>query len=313
MPTLILCFHRVADPQYGGRSALAISPEDFRRTLQIVGARYRFVPLDEAAEPSKENTAVVTFDDGYADNLHTALPILQDLGIPATFFISTGFIDSKFLYPPDALDALFSLDPPSSASLGLSRLMERGYWGALDELAGTSEDAYWDLLGDISAHVRQKVLREDPLKRPMTAAELATLAASPAVTLGPHTVSHRRLSSLSPQEWGNEITESMSWLESHGVSPVNFFAYPFGQKRDMSRVVTEGMREQGCEPLSTLPVMVTRLSTLWLSRRGLPRLSVGPAEIPLLSMLVRVLPWVSTVAPLWLLALAVRRLIMSRL
>ena len=311
MPTLILCFHRVADPQHGGRSLLAISPEDFRRTLELVGARYRFVDLEEGSEPSKEKKAVVTFDDGYADNLHTALPILQELGIPATFFISTGFIGTEYLYPPDALDAYFSTEPPLAASQGLQELVGLGYWKALEKLASTEESSYWQLLGELSALVRSSVLGQDPLRRPMTGKELSDLADVPGVTIGPHTVTHRRLSSLSREDYSGEVTRSIAWLHSEGVETGKFFAYPFGQKPDMVPSASSAMREQGYEPLTTLPVLVNRSSIFWLRQWGLPRLSVGPAEIPLMSLLVRMLPLASRVTPLWLMALAIRRRLFS--
>ena len=106
MSTLILCFHRIAHPDHGGRSLLAISPEDFEKTLTEIGRSREFVTLEESSRPSSAQRAVVTFDDGYLDNLTTALPILESRGIPATFFLSTGFIDSDLLFPPDALDAV---------------------------------------------------------------------------------------------------------------------------------------------------------------------------------------------------------------
>ncbi len=307
MPTLILCFHRVADPQHGGRSLLAISPEDFRLTLELVGARYRFVDLEAGSKPSKEKKAVVTFDDGYADNLHTALPILQELGIPATFFISTGFIGTEYLYPPDALDAYFSTEPPTAASQGLQELVSLGYWKALEKLAETEEDAYWQLLGELSALVRSSVLGQDPLRRPMTGKELSDLAGFPGVTIGPHTVTHRRLSSLSPEENSGEFARSISWLEGQGLDTGKFFAYPYGQQPDMTHSASIAMRELGFEPLTTLPVLVNRSSIFWLRRWGLSRLSVGPTETPLMSLLVKILPLASRVTPLWLMALAIRR------
>ena len=108
MSALILSFHRIADPQHGGRSQLAISESQFGLVLDQVGRRYDFVPLSDLKKESRSQRAVVTFDDGYADNYYTALPILESRGISSTFFLSTGFIDKQLLFPPDALDALFN-------------------------------------------------------------------------------------------------------------------------------------------------------------------------------------------------------------
>ena len=307
MPTLILCFHRVADPQHGGRSLLAISPEDFRRTLELVGARYRFVDLEEGSEPSKEKKAVVTFDDGYADNLHTALPILQEMGIPATFFISTGFIGTEYLYPPDVLDAYFSVEPPLDVSQELRELVGLGYWKALEKLASTEESSYWRLLGELSAHVRQGVLEQDPLRRPMTAKELSELAGVAGVKIGPHSVTHRRLSSLSLQDASEEISVSLGYLSHLGLTALSFFAYPFGQPKDVSRAVSEVLRACEVEPLTTFPAEIRAQSVKAFGKFGTPRLSVGPVEVALLKTILKLLPLGSRFPRLWLTSLALRR------
>ena len=307
MSTLILCFHRVADPAHGGRSLLSIAPEDFRKTLETVGSRFTFVELAEGAEPSRTRKAVVTFDDGYADNLHTAMPILQDMGIPATFFISTGFIGTDYLYPPDALDAYFSSTDHNDVSPQLGALLEDGYWTALDHVASMDEEHYWQVLREVGQRVRGDVLAADPLRRPMSLGELRDLAALPGVTLGPHTVTHRRLSSLSPAEAIGEFVMSLEWLESQGFGVEDFFAYPFGQRPDMVKALSAGIRKHGVEPLTTLPALVSDASRFHLDGWGTPRLSVGPAEVPLIPLLLQVLPLASAFAPLWLGALALRR------
>jgi peptidoglycan/xylan/chitin deacetylase (PgdA/CDA1 family) len=148
---------------------------------------------------------------------------------------------------------------------------------------------------------------KDQLRRPMTEKELSELAGVPGVTIGPHTVTHRRLSSLSREDYSGEVTRSIAWLQGRGLETGKFFAYPFGQKPDMAQSVSIVMREHGYEPLTTLPVLVNRSSIFWLRRWGLPRLSVGPAETPLMSLLVKILPLASRVTPLWLMALGIRR------
>jgi len=312
--TLILCFHRVADPEHGGRSMLAISPDDFRSVLEIVGRRYEFVDLETGAKPSTRRQAVVTFDDGYADNLHTAAPILEKLGIPATFFISTGFIGTKNLYPPDALDAFYAGDFRSAASPELQEATKGDYWGALEEFAAMESSKYWRLVGETSGLVRDVVLEQDSYRRPMTLEELTALDGFDTFTIGPHTVTHRRLSAIGVDAAAVEVQDSASWLRDHGIEAVPYFAYPYGQTKDMDPAVSAFSRAQGYEPLTTLPTLVTRISEGALKRWGLPRLSVGPAEVPLVSPLVALLPVMSAMPRLWLALLALRRrLIASRL
>ncbi len=86
----ILGYHRVAT----GRDVLAVSPQRFRRQLELVLQRgATFVSLAAAVdlldEPIAAPRVAVTFDDGYLDNLEVALPILEELSVPATIFLVT--------------------------------------------------------------------------------------------------------------------------------------------------------------------------------------------------------------------------------
>ena len=312
MSTLILCFHRVANPDHGGRSALAISPKDFERVLDQVGSRYEFVSLEQGMTPSRTKRAVVTFDDGYADNLHTAMPILERRGIPVTFFITTGFIDSDHLFPADAMDGVYDaihdgVDLPGE----LGQLTGMTYWEALDKLSGSSDPVFWAMIASLSALARQRVLDTDSHRRPMTLLELRKLADRPGVTLGPHTHTHRRLTSVSVSEALTDVSRGIDWLEDKGLGLVPYFAYPFGQSSDVSPEVTTRVRGLGYEPLTTLPTLVTPRTQKVFSSVGVPRLSVGPLEVPVIALLSRVLPLVSSFPRAWLSALALRRALLA--
>lgn len=65
----------------------------FRGLLQMVKSG--------AGERSEERFAMVTFDDGYGDNFTNALPVLEALGISACFFVTTGYIGTKRVFPWD--------------------------------------------------------------------------------------------------------------------------------------------------------------------------------------------------------------------
>jgi len=93
----VLIFHRVLpEPDL-------LFPEEMhaRRFDELCGwlaAWFNVLPLDQAvhrlqAGTLPERAACITFDDGYADNLHVAMPILQRHSLTATFFIATGFLD----------------------------------------------------------------------------------------------------------------------------------------------------------------------------------------------------------------------------
>lgn len=88
-PVVVLTYHRVAvlrdDPEQ-----LAVSSDRFRRQLEFLRSNYPILRFDEPWGKPERMSFVITFDDGYADNLTAALPILREFDCPAAFFICAG-------------------------------------------------------------------------------------------------------------------------------------------------------------------------------------------------------------------------------
>lgn len=99
-PIVVLTYHRVArlesDPEQ-----LAVSPDRFREQLEFLRSNFPVLRFDETWKRPERTSFVLTFDDGYADNLTDALPILREFGCPATFFVSAGAVDADREFPWD--------------------------------------------------------------------------------------------------------------------------------------------------------------------------------------------------------------------
>lgn len=94
----ILVYHRVADVVQDPHQ-LCVSPKHFRDQMNYLKEHHHVVPLREivrdlAAGHLHKGHIAITFDDGYADNLLTALPILEACQMPATIFVTTGNVES---------------------------------------------------------------------------------------------------------------------------------------------------------------------------------------------------------------------------
>jgi peptidoglycan/xylan/chitin deacetylase (PgdA/CDA1 family) len=80
---------------------------EFREEMRYLAAHYDCLTMRELVErfrdhtPRRRKIAVVTFDDGYRDNFTNALPELQRAGVPATFFVSTGYVGTRRIFPHD--------------------------------------------------------------------------------------------------------------------------------------------------------------------------------------------------------------------
>ena len=94
---VILLYHRVAsglaDPW-----RLCVSPEHFAEQLDVVASSWQPLALHDLAREEGTRSGslpvAITFDDGYADNLQVAAPLLAERGLPASFFIVSGTIGS---------------------------------------------------------------------------------------------------------------------------------------------------------------------------------------------------------------------------
>ena len=102
---IIVAFHRVNDeiPEDG----LTCGSAKFEAFCRFFSEQFRIVPLSQqvaACQAGKDmgGTLSITFDDGYRDNHEVAAPILRKLGLPATFFVTTGFIGSGITAPWDS-------------------------------------------------------------------------------------------------------------------------------------------------------------------------------------------------------------------
>src|SRR5499433_2290316 len=105
---LILMYHRVTelpnDPYL-----LAVTPKHFAEQLEVIrryGVTMTLRQMVEALQDGKvpKRGVVVTFDDGYADNLYSAKPLLERYDIPATVFVTTGYVEDNREYFCDELE-----------------------------------------------------------------------------------------------------------------------------------------------------------------------------------------------------------------
>ena len=98
---VIFAMHAIND----ARSDMAVSPGRFREQLEsLLDAGYRPLAMDDVLDvlsgrKSSPAAFAITFDDGYESVYTQALPILESLSIPATVFLTTGFLDGT-VSPP---------------------------------------------------------------------------------------------------------------------------------------------------------------------------------------------------------------------
>jgi peptidoglycan/xylan/chitin deacetylase (PgdA/CDA1 family) len=121
---VVLLYHRVYDPGFDPL-LLSVSPDNFAAQMAYLRRRYAVLSLEELraalAKGSVPRGAIgVTFDDGYADNLRNARPILERHGIPATVFVATGYTEAGREFWWDELGRILFFAPQLPERLSLN-------------------------------------------------------------------------------------------------------------------------------------------------------------------------------------------------
>jgi peptidoglycan/xylan/chitin deacetylase (PgdA/CDA1 family) len=297
---VILMYHRIARPHVDPW-ALAVSPAHFAEQIAIlkkVAQPMSLTALDRAHRRGKipERAVAVTFDDGYADNLYNAGPILKQHEIPATVFVTTANTENQREFWWDEWERICFTDRrlPQELKLELSGRSRNWKLGEAihrtessggspwEAPAGTRLALYysiWQELQQLTTAEREDTLdqlrnwagdSEDTRSshRPMNPEELRTLEAGGMVEIGAHTVNHPLLSAHSVSSQKNEIENSKAYLESLLRHPVRTFSYPFGgyNKQTLSIIRKAGF-DCAC---STAEATVWK----WSNRFLLPRFTV---------------------------------------
>jgi peptidoglycan/xylan/chitin deacetylase (PgdA/CDA1 family) len=237
---LVLIYHRVL-PAQDPLAPREMTAEVFRWQMRLLREHAAPLAVDEAlarlqARSLPRRAVCVTFDDGYADNERVALPILREFGVPALFFVTTGFLDGGRMWNDSLIEAIrrlpagdHDLSPIGLEPLRLdgdaSRMLAaRSVIGALKHLEPQQRAASVQWLED-------RCGRELPRDLMMTSAQVQALHAS-GMTIGAHTVTHPILTRLTDEAAAHELRESRVRLESLLRTPVRYFAYPNGRPGD---------------------------------------------------------------------------------
>ncbi|MEZ5566599.1 MAG: polysaccharide deacetylase family protein [Gammaproteobacteria bacterium] len=224
----------------------------------------------------------ITFDDGYANNLHHALPVLESLSVPATVFVATGYLDGGCMFNDGVIEVIRGC---GQAQLDLSSLGLGTCSLASDE---ERRSAIASLLGELKyrplAERTELVARmadlagvQVPRDLMLTSAEVKVLHQR-GIEIGGHTVHHPILTRLAPDEAQREIADGAARLEAITGTRPRLFAYPNGQPgRDFGPEHAAMVRDAGFSHALT-------------TQAGLGRQGTDPYQIPRITLWSRTAP-----------------------
>lgn len=237
----ILCYHRVGTggvPLYS-----SLPPAVFEAQMQFLRKRYRVVSLSEVVaslnDPSAEPGVAVTFDDGYRDVFHHAFPTLCRYEIPATIFLTVDGIENGEAPWYDHVFLALQVAEFDTLELELHQPVRYSLTSP-----GVRFHAALDIvmrLRKLPDQQRQVCLREikrristashDLAGKMLTWEQVLTMQQA-GVHFGSHTLTHPVVSRLQTSQLETELRDSKRLLEEKLRTPVEDFAFPFGQADD---------------------------------------------------------------------------------
>ena len=296
---LILCYHRAYSATHlpAFRDPITcICRERLTRQLEWLATFVEFTSLDDLIDgpenqPGHKWQVAVTFDDGYADTFEIALPVLRDLGIPATVFVATDFCDYPERIPWWDVATIVSQQRNGELVVRQADLLGGGTGADTERGAATKVDCsrptdrhwlvnrlarsgrrtgYSPLAASVARqlHDRGACPAHNAFARP---SEVVAAAQTPGVSIGVHTATHPVLATLPAGEQRCEITHARERIAAWGAPVAPWFAYPFGHAKSFCDTTVDILRAEGfAGALTTMPGTLTPRQ----SRYALPRLDV---------------------------------------
>lgn len=283
----ILMFHNVrpARPRaYAPNQPLEVTPEFLESTVELLRKLdYEIVAIGDLPAKIEQNGgnrfAVLTFDDGYRDNVDIAAPILRRYGAPYAIYVTPGFVErTARLWWLELEAAIALLDRVEmkiakevfSAPAGTAEEKHSAYVAAYAFLRRHEEPA---MLECVSKLVEQSGAEGSFSELCMTWDEIRAAITDPLCTIGAHTLTHARLTLHGEAAVRRELLESKLTIEREIGRPVMHLAYPFGDSGSARQREFAIARECGYETALT-----TRPGVLFKAHRqhmmALPRLAV---------------------------------------
>lgn len=263
---LILMYHGVLpdEDSLANCDWLQVRCSEFSAQMAYLRQHYEPVCLIDVLKNetsrSQKPQVVVTFDDGYANNLHHAYPILQHFDVPATIFLATAFVDTHRLFWWDRLHlSLQNWGQPLNTD-----------WPArLKKLPPAKIDQTLD--AEIMAITGQPPLLRDTAPesyRALSVEEIQRLKKGGGIDFGSHTHEHEILENLSDAQLLKTLSEASRLLSAWGVES-HLFAAPNGNYLERQIHILKSFGLSCC---------VSTEEGLWHPRDGcyrIPRIGIG--------------------------------------
>jgi peptidoglycan/xylan/chitin deacetylase (PgdA/CDA1 family) len=293
---VILMYHRVTKDEQN----IAVTKDNFELQMKYIKKKMNPVTLMDIVEwikngkPIPPKAIAITFDDGYEDNYTNAYPILKTLSIPATIFLTTGYIETSKIFWWDKVREIIKKTNKKVINMkefqrftnkninslkNIKLIKAQGRTSAIRIITEYLKTIDYNKLSEATKFLQEilDVSNKDIEIPPMLTWEQINEMSGNGIDFGAHTVTHPNLTKISIEEVEKEIHQSKRTIEERLNTQVNNFAYPYGLKEFYNKKIEGIAKSLGFNSICTgEPGVVTGNSDV----SSLKRVSMSDVSLP---------------------------------
>jgi len=293
----ILLYHGVTDYQSSGienNSGKHISKQEFEREMRYIKSNCNVLSMNEVVslfqtqKTLPRNSVAVTFDDGFENNYTIAAPILEEVGVPATFYITSGIIGTDKMFWVDQLE--FCIDLTTKKELDVCLGGKKHVFELQNDKAKIfALNTIKSYCKNVHKSVKDKVLESvilgtnlgpnpkiSPNYRVLTWDQVRKMSKNPLFSIGGHNITHDTLSRLSFSEMSSQIQGSLEAIKEKINTDVVHYSYPEGQAEHFNSDTIDILKNNG---IKCCPTAINGVNSLQDDLFYLKRVMVGMAGI----------------------------------
>ena len=252
-------FHRIGKWQETDFDPCVFScdEENFRRYMIFLKKHFRIVSLEELTaiiesnKPVTEKLALITFDDGYADNYHLAYPILKSLQLSATFFITTSLVDSDITpwwdeiawHVKHCAGKSICLNDWSQA-IKIDKLVSKQNIRSVLQRVKSTPAAIDSQLQQLKEISKSPIPDENKKNMFISWQQLIEMSEN-NMSIGTHSHTHKVFTCLTEDELNFELEESKRLIELNLAKSIDSLSYPVGSSSTYSHTMFDAISSKG--------------------------------------------------------------------
>ena len=301
---VILTYHKVSnftgEEGFHCKFDIGVSKNNFLKQMEFISRKMNPLPINDIVDCLDKNMRIpdksvaLTFDDGYQDNYINAYPVLKRYNIPATIFLTTGYIETqKIFWWEKIIGSVKKTNVPCIDLKVFKQFKNKGpvFFDTLRLKSNREKDIAIDAIMKFFKSFDHEMINQlleilqDKLKvgdKDIRCPEMLTWAqvkemSNNGIEFGAHTVTHPDLSSLMVDKVENELKLSRKVIEEKTNKPVYGFAYPYGLKSNFNDKAREIIKSMGFRYACTAETGITTHDS---DTYGLKRISMPNHSLP---------------------------------